>query len=79
MGIMNGLGKIKDWTGKLNAAGAKLAGIGEDEDGNKIMKLNPKRGESIEPTTYPLSPVATPKRIKKLPSCLKQSKYRGLK
>ena len=78
MGIMNGLGKIKDWTGKLNAAGAKLAGMGEDEDGKPMFKLNPKRGEGIETTVYPLSPVKSPKKIKKLPSHLKQAKYRGL-
>ena len=79
MGMMKGLGKIKDWTGKLNAAGAKLAGMGEDEEGKKFIKLNPKRGEGVEPTTYPLCPVKAPKKSKKLPSYLKQAKYRGLK
>ena len=78
MGLMSGLGKIKDWTVKMNAAGAKLSGIKEDEDGKKTIKLNPKRGEGVAPTTYPLSPVKPPKKSKKLPAYLKQTKYRGL-
>ena len=75
MGIMKGLDKVKDWTTKLNMVGAKLAGMGMN--GEKT-KLNPKRGESVEETIYPLSPVKSPKKLKRLPSHLKKTKYRGL-
>jgi len=40
------------------------------------IRFNPKRGEGVEPTIYPLSPVKKPRKIKKLPSYLKKTTYR---
>lgn len=52
----------------------------EDEMGPPMRQAyqmqvpNPKRGEPIESTVYPLSPVAKPKPIKRLPGSLKPKK-----
>ncbi len=81
--VMKGVKWAVGWKDKQNMAAAPPL-TPEELQERLLMKqqqreriqFTPKRGEPIEPTVYPLSPVAKPKKIKRLPSYLKKTNYR---
>ena len=75
MNSVKWVGSMADKVNMMAANQMAPRGVKESIDGERQFGPNPKRGETVEPTVYPLSPVKAPKKIKKLPAHLKVTRY----